>query len=560
MNIEPRYFNNCTKVESTTENNQILNNPFNVLNIIPQQYYNPLYNMNNEYFNNNLNVKSDQHDEESLMTFNNEMIEQMNAINYNKESNFYIGIKGDPFLHEVSESYKEFKEGINNELNQPQNFDIKPEKIDMKDEIIFNGIDIDDSFIVEQFCFEELIKDESMKKLNLYPNKKEEKDENKLSVSCNKEEYEKTKKILMEFIGKKEGELKLENCNNKDFEDKRKQNSETTEIPNENHKKIKSSKISENLESNKNKQSEISNSKRKELKNNEPNKNIFDIGKKNKSFIKEDSFNKVKVLPDKSNSSTKDSLSSNNASNSLFKSQASLFSGMSNVENKNSIFNITNIFKDESKENKSYMFGSNFAISQESFFEIFNNSLIFDSRINKIENVHNNLSANNIEHIQDETDELKEEFLKSKRKRFKKLIKSEMRTLYDFEKNIYREFASYLSDNEEKYKNTPSLDDEFWKIIHIKDISKSNIEFKRKKIKSYSHELMKYIFSKDEISNIYENFLKDNVFHKKFISQNKKRTEYKNNNSYQLYKKNLHKIYCKKYKESDFELNENQIL
>ena len=133
-----------------------------------------------------------------------------------------------------------------------------------------------------------------------------------------------------------------------------------------------------------------------------------------------------------------------------------------------------------------------------------------------------------------------------------------MRTLYDFEKNIYREFASYLSDNEEKYKNTPGLDDEFWKIIHIKDISKSNKEFEGKKIKSFSHKLIKYIFSKD-ISNIYENFLKDKDFHKNYISQNKKRTEYKNNNSYQLYKKNIHKIYCKKYKESEFELNQSKI-
>ena len=206
------------------------------------------------------------------------------------------------------------------------------------------------------------------------------------------------------------------------------------------------------------------------------------------------------------------------------------------------------------------MFESNLAIKQKSeLLQKFNISFSIDSRINKMEDVHNNLSANNIEHIQDKTDESGEELLKLKRKRFTELIKSEMRTLYDFEKNIYREFASYLSDNEEKYKNTPGLDDEFWKIIHIKDISKSNIEFEGKKIKSFSHKLIQYIFSKDEISNIYENFLKDKDFHRNYISQNKKRTEYKNNNSYQLYKKNIHKIYCKKYKESEFELNENKI-
>jgi len=573
MGQEFCFFNFRRKYESDTENGQILNYPFNVPNLnntIPQKVNNSLDNINDGDFNNILNAKNKQNNEEFFMTENNEIIEQMKDINSNQKSNFYSGLEeyiylseekqiNDDVVHlyENSENYDTFKQGIksNNKSNQIQNFDTKIDKIDIKNEIIFNGMDIDDSFIVEQFCVEELINGETDEDSNSYPTKKEEKNERNLNNSCKGDDYEKTKKILKEFIEKKEGELKFEFWDDNDFGETKEPNFETTENLNENHGKVKASKISEQIESNKDEKSDISNLKRKTLKNTETNKNIFYIEKKNKSVIKTDSFNEVKVLQDKSNSSTKDSLSSNNASNSLFKSQVCLFSDISNVEHKNSIFNITKISKDES-----YIFDSNFAFKQDSeILQKFNISSINGSRINKFENVHNNLSANNIEHFQDETYEADEEFLKSKRKRFTKLIKSEMRTLYDFEKNIYREFASYLSDKEEKYKNISSLDDNFWEIIHIKDISKSNIEFEGKKIKSFSHKLIKYIFSKDEISNIYEDFLKDKVFHKKYISQHIKRTEYKNNNSYQLYKKNIHKIYCKKYKESEFELNENKI-
>ncbi len=131
-----------------------------------------------------------------------------------------------------------------------------------------------------------------------------------------------------------------------------------------------------------------------------------------------------------------------------------------------------------------------------------------------------------------------------------------MRTLGDFEKNIYREFSDYLieKENENDIKDNASLDKNFWNLIHTKNISKSNLEFEGNKIKSYSYNLIKYIFSKDDISNIYEDFLKDNYFHQKYILKNKKRYKYKNNNSYELYRKNIHKIYCEKFKENELEL------
>ena len=142
---------------------------------------------------------------------------------------------------------------------------------------------------------------------------------------------------------------------------------------------------------------------------------------------------------------------------------------------------------------------------------------MFFPNINKNENPLNNLSANNIANFQSKKDEFEEElknndtFLNLKRDRVKEKIKDNMRTLGDFEKNIYREFSDYLieKENENDIKDNASLDKNFWNLIHTKNISKSNLEFEGNKIKSYSYNLIKYIFSKDDISNIYEDFLKD---------------------------------------------------
>ena len=192
----------------------------------------------------------------------------------------------------------------------------------------------------------------------------------------------------------------------------------------------------------------------------------------------------------------------------------------------------------------------------------YENSFIIFSDINKNKNPIINLSVNNISNIQCQKAEFENDlkdndtFLNLKRERIKEKMKGNVRTLGDFEKNIYREFGDYLieKENEDDIKDKSSLDKNFWNLIHTKDISKSNIEFEGNKIKSYSHKLIKYIFSKDGISNIYEDFLKDNYFHQKYILKNKKRYKYKNNNSYVLYRKNMHKIYCNKYKESELEL------
>ena len=567
---DPRYFNNVIKSESNSEKSQN-SEPFNLNfpNVNPHQSNNFFDNINSNNFNDNLYTANNKQNEETNMTENNNMMEQNYYLNQNKKTNLYNGLKENAIedyekkkffeenhiinnkIHEVSEKYEEFEKEIKTDNCRNQLFNYYFNINFTEEEILLIGLDIDDSFIAEQFYVEKLINDESKKKPNLFQKNKEEKDLNIINSLCYENKKEKTKKLSEKNKTIKE-EMSLENFNNKDFENIKKMNSEKKEKPDESDEKMKSKEISkeEKEEFNKNQKLETSNSGRKDQEDSITNKNIFYIDKKNKPLFKVGP-------PNISNSTTKDSIISNSASNTCFKCQDSIFSDISNAENRDKILNITKISKDESKLNESNIILNNFEMKQN-----IRNSFMFFPNINKNENPLNNLSANNIANFQSKKDEFEEElknndtFLNLKRDRVKEKIKDNMRTLGDFEKNIYREFSDYLieKENENDIKDNASLDKNFWNLIHTKNISKSNLEFEGNKIKSYSYNLIKYIFSKDDISNIYEDFLKDINFHQKYISKNKKRYKYKNNNSYELYRKNIHKIYCEKFKENELEL------
>lgn len=567
---DPRYFNNVIKSESNSEKSQN-SEPFNLNfpNVNPHQSNNFFDNINSNNFNDNLYTANNKQNEETNMTENNNMMEQNYYLNQNKKTNLYNGLKENAIedyekkkffeenhiinnkIHEVSEKYEEFEKEIKTDNCRNQLFNYYFNINFTEEEILLIGLDIDDSFIAEQFYVEKLINDESKKKPNLFQKNKEEKDLNIINSLCYENKKEKTKKLSEKNKTIKE-EMSLENFNNKDFENIKKMNSEKKEKPDESDEKMKSKEISkeEKEEFNKNQKLETSNSGIKDQEDSITNKNIFYIDKKNKPLFKVGP-------PNISNSTTKDSIISNSASNTCFKCQDSIFSDISNAENRDKILNITKISKDESKLNESNIILNNFEMKQN-----IRNSFMFFPNINKNENPLNNLSANNIANFQSKKDEFEEElknndtFLNLKRDRVKEKIKDNMRTLGDFEKNIYREFSDYLieKENENDIKDNASLDKNFWNLIHTKNISKSNLEFEGNKIKSYSYNLIKYIFSKDDISNIYEDFLKDINFHQKYISKNKKRYKYKNNNSYELYRKNIHKIYCEKFKENELEL------
>ena len=64
------------------------------------------------------------------------------------------------------------------------------------------------------------------------------------------------------------------------------------------------------------------------------------------------------------------------------------------------------------------------------------------------------------------------------------------------------------------------------------------------------HNLMILLFSIDGTLELYEKFLDDTEFHR--VYNLKARTKMR---AFEIYRKNFHKIYCDKYKETDLELN-----
>ena len=292
MNHDRLYFNNSNKVEPDSNSEQSLNNPFNILNLKnnnSEQINMSLDDINNVDISiNNLDAKSEQHYRKIFMAQNKEMSEQIDNSNSDQKSILKGSIINDKLEEkEISQIYYNnpfnFKTNLENEVEEF--YEDFLEKVSTKNdspEILFCGMDINDSFIVEQFCVEELLNDGETKKINSYSNEKEEKDKKKkkLNISCNENTYQKTKKILTLFLEKKEGETKFEKCNNKDFENIKKTNFEAKENQDENLEKVKASEISEKIEFNKNEKSEISDSNKKELNNTETNKNIFHIEKK----------------------------------------------------------------------------------------------------------------------------------------------------------------------------------------------------------------------------------------------------------------------------------------
>ena len=154
----------------------------------------------------------------------------------------------------------------------------------------------------------------------------------------------------------------------------------------------------------------------------------------------------------------------------------------------------------------------------------------------------------------------KEEIIKKKRDKIEGIFKSKLSlvkgkserqlTLGDIERYNYRKFKNYLKKKKDEY----DLNNYFWDAFFApkKDgepvleltINKENIKFP-----SHSHKLMTFLFSIDGISDLYENLLKDKDFQNNYEVDK----EIPNVYIYKFYGKNLHKIYCDKYEESDLD-------
>ena len=154
----------------------------------------------------------------------------------------------------------------------------------------------------------------------------------------------------------------------------------------------------------------------------------------------------------------------------------------------------------------------------------------------------------------------KEEIIKKKRDKIEGIFRSKLPlvkgkskrqlTLGDIERYNYRKFKNYLKKKKDEY----NLNNYFWDAFFApkKDgepvleltINKENIKFS-----SHSQKLMTFLFSIDGISDLYENLLKDEDFQNNYEVDKESPNVY----IYKFYGKNLHKIYCDKYEESDLD-------
>ena len=154
----------------------------------------------------------------------------------------------------------------------------------------------------------------------------------------------------------------------------------------------------------------------------------------------------------------------------------------------------------------------------------------------------------------------KEEIIKKKRDKIEGIFRSKLPlvkgkskrqlNLGDIERYNYRKFKKYLKKKKDEYK----LNNYFWDAFFApkKDgepvleltINKENIKFP-----SHSQKLMTFLFSIDGISDLYENLLKDEDFQNNYEVDKESPNVY----IYKFYGKNLHKIYCDKYEESDLD-------
>ena len=154
----------------------------------------------------------------------------------------------------------------------------------------------------------------------------------------------------------------------------------------------------------------------------------------------------------------------------------------------------------------------------------------------------------------------KEEIIKKKRDKIEGIFRSKLPlvkgkserqlNLGDIQRYNYRKFKKYLKKKKDEYK----LNNYFWDAFFApkKDgepvleltINKENIKFR-----SHSQKLMTFLFSIDGISDLYENLLKDEDFQNNYEVDKESPNVY----IYKFYGKNLHKIYCDKYEESDLD-------
>ena len=152
---------------------------------------------------------------------------------------------------------------------------------------------------------------------------------------------------------------------------------------------------------------------------------------------------------------------------------------------------------------------------------------------------------------------------KPKRGRKKLLLNGVKTEIID--KTFLREFKKYLKTKQKEYSRIMEEDSQFWKEF----LSNSNPPFnftssigEKLEFKSYSKNLLKYIFSKPSANKLYSLFVndkKDIAYHQILSKRKVKKINCETLAFYMFYRKNLHKLYSQEYSVNDINLDEIDI-
>ena len=178
-------------------------------------------------------------------------------------------------------------------------------------------------------------------------------------------------------------------------------------------------------------------------------------------------------------------------------------------------------FKSYSRRNNNELIQEE--ILQNSHFLFHNNSIKNDSSISPV--VKKLFIVEYCDNNSRESEKKRDKLIKKKRdivkEKIKHVIKEEIK-LDDIEKYIYREFKDYLKENRDKFQ----LYNCFWDVYFTRKIKNEPILIYTKngeklKFKSYSHDLMKLLFSINDTLDLYEKFLEDKNFHFNYLKRKK---------------------------------------
>ena len=254
------------------------------------------------------------------------------------------------------------------------------------------------------------------------------------------------------------------------------------------------------------------------------------IDKKNCSIVSPDEIGKIKSI--KNLIKRKDSITLNNVSNNMNNSLDNITFDLSNLKITDDI-NLINKFKKnnilDNLCNRKRM------RVKEKIFKIYKST----KYKKKLKDKNKNKSLANKEifiaqkFFRNLIDDKKKnnELIKNKRSKvFEEIKKIDDVKLVDCERYNYRKFTSYLNE-------------------------KMNSKNKKNKNHSYSHDVMRKLFSTESNLNLYEEYLKDEDFHKNY--REKRKT--KHIIAFEFYGKYFHKIYSNNYDVSDLDLDEDEI-